>query len=123
MTGIDCEATHYPRGGSPATSFGPDDVLITSDRFTRDAFERCDVDIVALADAVVVVRDERDLSVRRIRDLASLRGLPLHVMGEVPLAKLKPVKRDEQPELERRCRTEACTWRRIGHAEATESDR
>jgi hypothetical protein len=61
-------------------------------RFPVDAVERRDAFLVADADAVVVVWDGRDASVRGVRELAERRGVPLHVIGD-PLKKPTPVRR------------------------------
>ena len=54
----------------------------TEQHFPRDPAERRDAALVAEADAAVVVRDDRNASVRMILRMVEQRGIPLHVIDD-----------------------------------------
>jgi hypothetical protein len=56
------------------------------------AEERRDVDLVALADAAVVVWDARDAAVCRVLELAQRKGIPVHVLGAPPKRRARRVR-------------------------------
>jgi hypothetical protein len=55
------------------------------------AVQRRDAELVALADAAVVVLTERDPEVRRLLELVKSREIPVHVIGAAKPAKVKAV--------------------------------
>lgn len=64
------------------------------------AVDRRDAELVAIAEAALIVWDERDSIVRRTRSLVEVKGIPVHVIGgDIPRAK---VKRTAPPEVESR---------------------
>jgi len=54
------------------------------------------VALVAEADAAVVVRDDRDVSVQSLLRMVEQRDIPLHVIDEQP-PQVKPVAASEVP--------------------------
>ncbi len=86
-------ASYAAERGLTVTALVPDFT-----RFPVDAVERRDAFLVAEADAVVVVWDGRDESVRRVRALAERRGVPLHVIG-APEGKRAAARRVTDPEV------------------------
>lgn len=66
------------------------------------AVERRDVELVARADAAVVVWDDRDPTVRRIVVLIEGKGMPVHVLGAPAQTPKGRWVRDEAQEPKRR---------------------
>jgi hypothetical protein len=62
--------------------------------------ERRDGVLVASADAVVVVWDDRDPTVRRVLQLVERKGIPVHI-GAPAKQKAKRVRGPEEPERRR----------------------
>jgi hypothetical protein len=58
--------------------------------------------LVVMADAAVVVWDDRDPGVRRILALVERKGIPVHVIGAPVKQKVKRVRDPEAPEPRRR---------------------
>jgi hypothetical protein len=63
------------------------------------AVARRDAELVAMADAAVVVLTGREPGVRRLLELLRASGKPVHIVGAEGVAKVKAVKRTEaEPE-------------------------
>ena len=64
------------------------------------AVDRRDAELVAMAEAAVIVWDDRDPAVRRVRSMVEAKGIPVHIIGgDTPRAKAK---RTAPPEVESR---------------------
>lgn len=64
------------------------------------AVDRRDTELASMAEAALVVWDDRDPAVRRLRSWVEAKGIPVHIIGgDTPQAK---VKRAAPPEVESR---------------------
>jgi hypothetical protein len=62
-----------PKRGRPAPKFGQSP--------ERAAFERWDAELNAIANAAVIVWEERNPDVWRLLELVKTKGIPVHVTG------------------------------------------
>jgi hypothetical protein len=56
----------------------------------RAAIERRDSELVSLADAAVIVWEERNPAILRLLERVKAKGIPVHVIGGEKPAKVKP---------------------------------